>query len=155
MSRDLRRLAYLEEHFGGRIATRVSTPATLEEELRQILAPVRTSPYLVFHDAYHYFEARFGLNAVGSVAISPDRAPGIKRLRELRKTIRTLGVRCVFTEPQFPPRIIKTLTEGTDAHPATLDPLGASIEEGTELYFRLMRRNAGNLRQCLLDGDKR
>ncbi|MEJ2592220.1 MAG: zinc ABC transporter substrate-binding protein, partial [Candidatus Thiodiazotropha sp.] len=121
----------------------------LDERLRAQLEPVRERPYIVFHDAYHYFEQHYGLNAVGSVSISPERVPGARRVHELRQKILQLNARCVFTEPQFQPRLIGTLVEGTHAKIGQLDPLGSDLTPGPEAYFQLMQRLADNLVDCL------
>lgn len=128
------------------LATRLDA---LDGELSATLAPVKDVPYLVFHDAYQYFEARYGLAAVGSVTVAPDRAPGARRLTEIRARIVEAGVRCVFREPQFPPAAVETAVEGTPARVGEIDDLGATLAAGPELYFRLMRDLAGAIRDCL------
>ena len=121
----------------------------LDAELTATLAPVKDVPYLVFHDAYQYFESRYGLAAVGSVTVAPDRAPGARRLTEIRARIVEAGVRCVFREPQFRPAAVETAVEGTPARVGEVDDLGATLAAGPELYFRLMRSLAGAMRDCL------
>lgn len=121
----------------------------LDTEVHGVLAPVRGIPYIVFHDAYQYFERRYALQAVGAIAVSPERSPGAKRVREIRQKIQSLGARCVFGEPQFPPALLATLTEGTGARTAELDPLGADLPAGKDAWFLLMRRLAASLAGCL------
>ena len=113
------------------------------------IAPVRGKPFIVFHDGYRYFEDRYGLSAVGSAVISAERSPGVKRVRELRARVRKLGVVCVFDEPQFNKRTVNVILEGTSVRSATLDPLGAAIEDGPELYFAVLRNMAASFRNCL------
>jgi zinc transport system substrate-binding protein len=117
----------------------------LDQKLRKQLTPVKDIPYIVFHAAYQYFESAYGLNAVGSITIDPERRPGAKRIREIRQKIKQLGARCVFSEPQFKSRLIATVIEGTKAKTGTLDPLGADLPAGTEAYFQLMTRLGDNL----------
>lgn len=121
----------------------------LDAELARRLAPLRERPYLVFHDAYPYFEARYHLNAVGSVAVDPEQAPGARRIAALRRRIRAAGVQCVFAEPEFPPRLVRTLIEGTGARSGVLDPLGAELADGPALYPTLLRGLAAGLEACL------
>lgn len=123
--------------------------AALDGELRQMLAPVRERRFIVFHDAYQYLEIRYGLNAVGSITVSPDRAPGAQRLRELRREIAERGAVCVFSERQFPAALTRTVIEGSSARTAVLDPLGVDLQPGPEAYFTLMRRLGTTLRDCL------
>ncbi len=117
----------------------------LDQKLRKQLAPVKNVPYIVFHSAYQYFESAYGLNAVGSITIDPERKPGAKKIKQIRQKIKQLDARCVFSEPQFKSRLIATIIEGTGAKTGTLDPLGADIPAGPEAYFQLMTRLGNNL----------
>lgn len=121
----------------------------LDKEMTSELASVQDKPFIVFHDAYQYMEQHFGLNAVGSITVSPERQPGAQRLNEIREKIAELGAVCIFAEPQFEPRLVGVVAEGTQAKTGTLDPLGADLEYGPEMYFSLMRGNAEALRNCL------
>lgn len=121
----------------------------LDSELKTTLAPVRDIPYVVFHDAYQYFEKSYALRAVGSIAVSAERKPGAKRVREIRDTIRGLGARCVFSEPQFSSAILGALLDGTDTRTGMLDPLGAGLPAGPDAYFMLMRTLGHALADCL------
>ncbi len=121
----------------------------LDAELAERLSPLHQVPYVVFHDGYQPLEKRYNLNAVGAITVSPDRKPGARRLREIRATITKLGARCVFSEPQFEPRLVATVTEGTGARAGVLDPLGADLPAGPDAYFVLMRNLAGSLENCL------
>lgn len=121
----------------------------LDEELRTTLAPVRNVPFIVFHDAYQYLEARYGLNAVGSITVSAEQRPSARRVSEIRAKIKAAGVRCVFHEPQFSPTLISTITEGSAVRAGTLDPLGATLDQGPDAYFALMRNAAAALAACL------
>ena len=118
-------------------------------ELTAQLAPVKSKPFIVFHDAYQYFEHAFGLRAAGSILVSPDAMANARRVSQMRDKIKSLGVVCVFAEPQFEPRLVQTLIEGTRARVGTLDPLGAKGPLGLEGYTQLMRNLANNLGQCL------
>ncbi|MCC0044360.1 MAG: zinc ABC transporter substrate-binding protein [Brucellaceae bacterium] len=122
---------------------------SLTTELAAELEPVKDRPFIVFHDAYHYFENRFGLAAAGSITVSPDVLPGAERLAEIRAKIAQLGATCVFSEPQFESKLVTVATEGTGAASGVLDPLGAELEDGPELYFELLRGMAGSLHDCL------
>ncbi|MEE9257599.1 MAG: zinc ABC transporter substrate-binding protein [bacterium] len=121
----------------------------LDRELRAKLGPVARTPYMVFHDAYPYFERRYGLSAAGSVTVSPARPPGARRLIRIRARLRARGAICVFAEPGFRPALIRTLVAGTGARAGVLDPLGAAIEPGPDMYFSLMRGLAASLSRCL------
>ncbi|WP_244514472.1 zinc ABC transporter substrate-binding protein [Afifella marina] len=122
---------------------------SLTSELSGELAGLKGKPFIVFHDAYQYFEKRFGLEAAGSVTVSPEVSPGAQRVSEISAKIRNLGVVCVFAEPQFTPKLITVVTEGTDAKSGVLDPIGADLEAGPDLYFELLEYNAEALQDCL------
>lgn len=117
----------------------------LHRRLQTKLAPVKTIPYVVFHDAYQYFESAYGLNVVGSLTVDPERQPGARRIMEMRNKIIQLQARCVFSEPQFEPRLLATLIEGTSARTGSLDPLGAALPAGPESYFLLLNQLADDL----------
>jgi len=121
----------------------------LDAELKAALAPVRDVPYIVFHDAYSYFERHYGLNAIGSITVAPGRNPGASRLYEIRSKILELAAACVFAEPQFEPALVDTVTEGTEARAGVLDPIGADIPPGPDAYPALMRGLADSLVDCL------
>ena len=121
----------------------------LDRELLDISRPLRGKPYILFHDATRYFDTRYELNADGAITISPDRPPGARRLSDIRAHIKTNNIRCVFTEPQFQPKLVQTLISGTSAQTASLDPVGADLQPGPDLYFRLMRNLAASMAACL------
>lgn len=121
----------------------------LKAELAVTLAPVAGKPFLVFHDAYQYFENRFDLDVAGTVTVSPEAMPGAARIDELRAKVAELGATCVFAEPNFEPAIVATIIEGTSAQAGTLDPEGSALAEGPDLYHELLRGIATSLVDCL------
>lgn len=122
---------------------------SLVVELRDQLEPVHDKGFIVFHDAYQYFEQRFDVAAIGSITVSPEVMPGAQRVGELRKKISGLNATCVFSEPQFEPKLIETLVDGTKVRTGVLDPLGASLDKGPDLYFQLLRNMSFSLKKCL------
>ena len=121
----------------------------LVTELRVQLQPVQGKGFIVFHDAYQYFEQRFGVAAIGSITVSPEVMPGAERVKDLREKIRGLRATCVFSEPQFEPKLVRTLVDGTGVQTGVLDPLGSSLTKGPDLYFELVREMARSLKECL------
>ena len=118
-------------------------------EIERDLAPLRGAGFVVFHDAYHYFEARFGIEAAGAIALSDAAPPSPARVAEIRDAIRGMDVTCVFGEPQFEPALVATVIEGTDARVGRLDPVGAELEPGPDLYPELLRNLRDELVACL------
>jgi zinc transport system substrate-binding protein len=122
----------------------------LDREMTTWLAPVRDKPFIVFHDAYQYLEAHFGLNAMGSITVNPEQSPSAERLAEIQAKIAGIGAVCDFAEPQFSEALVRTATEGSTARSGTLDPEATDIPPGPDLYFVLMRNLARSLVMCLM-----
>jgi zinc transport system substrate-binding protein len=127
----------------------------LDVALSHELAPVIARPFLVFHDGYHYFEERYGLNAVGSITQDPNQSISSVRLLELRQQIKQAKVRCVFREPQFPSRLADQIVEGTGARIGLIDPEGATISPGKDLIVTLYERLAENYLRCLKEPEEK
>lgn len=126
--------------------------AALDAEVAAALAAARGKPFVVFHDAYQYFEAHYGLAAIGSITVTPDQPPGARRLGEIRAKLRDLGALCVFAEPGFEPALIETLVEGTAVRTGVLDPEGTALPAGPGTYATLLRDLAHGLTDCLAGG---
>ena len=118
-------------------------------EVRKILQPVKGKSYFVFHDAYQYFEKRFGISTAGFITAAPEGAVGARRLADIRTKLKKYGPTCVFAEPQFETKLVSLITEGTKAKTSVIDPLGAELKAGPELYFSLIRNMAVKIRNCL------
>ena len=121
----------------------------LVAEVSQDVAPAKGRGFITFHDAYQYFEKRFDLEASGVITVSPEVVPGAARVAEIQAKVKELGATCVFSEPQFEPRIVQVVTEGTQARTGVLDPLGADLSVGPDLYFELIRNMGRRLAGCL------
>jgi zinc transport system substrate-binding protein len=134
------------QHNGAQLITRLEQ---LNQELAQQLLSIKDQPYIVFHDAYQYFERRYQLHAVGSVVVRPEQRPSAKRVAEIQARVRNSGVRCVFTEPQFQPTLVETVIAGSGARRGVLDPLGAELPANSEAYFKLLQALTLSLKACL------
>ena len=124
----------------------------LVERIAADTAHLRGKPFIVFHDAYRHFEERFGLTAAGSAVVSADRSPGARRISELRQKVQELGVGCVLAEPQFDGRVVEVIIEGSNAQAGSVDPLGATLDSGPDLYFTLIGEMAASFNTCLSSG---
>ena len=119
-------------------------------EVAETVAPVHDRPFLVFHDAYQYFERRFGLAGVGSITLNPEVPPSPRRIYEVAARLEEAGAVCVFAEPQFDRAVVDVVIEGTDTAVGILDPLGSAMAENGDLtYPALLRQLAGDLVDCL------
>lgn len=127
----------------------VASIDTLSAEITTTIAPVKGKGFIVFHDAYHYFENRFGVKASGAISINPENSPGAQGIAALQERIADGKVRCVFAEPQFDNKLVNLIIEGSNVKSAILDPEGANIDPGPALYGTVLRNMAKSLQQCL------
>ncbi|MGL1244474.1 zinc ABC transporter substrate-binding protein ZnuA [Vibrio parahaemolyticus] len=123
--------------------------AARDKEIEQQLAPVKNQGYFVFHDAYGYFEERYQLNNLGHFTVTPDRKPGAKTLIQIRNTLGSGNVVCVFSEPQFTPAVVESVMRGSNVAKGELDPLGSAIIVEPGSYFNLLGNMADSFAQCL------
>ena len=108
----------------------------------------KNASFVVFHDAYQYFERDFGISASGAISLSDASDPSPSRLAEIRKRVVDEAVECVLAEPQFNQGLVKAVIEGTEANTTVIDPLGVNLEAGPSLYENLIRNLATNLAKC-------
>lgn len=113
------------------------------------LAPVKDRPFVVLHDGYRHFGQRFGLMQAGALNLDAELSPGAKRLRAIKRLIRTNNVVCVFGEARAAPTSLSIAAEGTGARTGKLDALGLDITPGPNAYFELLARLASEFRRCL------
>tara|TARA_B100000900_G_scaffold77614_1_gene62128 strand:- start:3613 stop:4533 length:921 start_codon:yes stop_codon:yes gene_type:complete len=120
-----------------------------DDVIKTKLESIKEKKFIVFHDAYQYFEKAYGLSAIGSILVDPEQPPSPNRLIKIRSKIKTLNAHCVFKEPQFRAKIINTVIEDTNVKVGTLDPLGSNLEAGPNMYVNLLENISNNLVDCL------
>jgi len=118
-------------------------------EITSRLAGLETRPFVVFHDGYRYFEERFGMQAAGSITLSPELQPSAERIQRVSRLIRQSKAVCIFSEPQFPTKLVQTVTNGLPIRREVLDPLGTNIAAGSSLYLELLERMTTSFEACL------
>ena len=124
----------------------------MDGQVAALLAPFAKAPVVTFHDAYGYFFAHYGLTLADTVALGDAAAPGAARLSELRATMKTGAVLCIFPEVQHDPALVEQMAEGTGARiGGALDPVGAMLEPGPDAYAALITGTAQVLADCLAD----
>ncbi len=124
--------------------------AELEDNITAQLVAVTNTPFIVFHDAYGYFEYRFGLHAVAAITTNSELQTGAERISRIRRKMQlAASPMCIFSEPQFSPKIIESVSRGVDARRAVLDPLGSALKSGPRLYFNLLQQMADSFENCL------
>ena len=108
----------------------------------------KSTSSIVFHDAYQYFEERFNVNILGAFTVNTDVMPGAEQLAEIREIIEHDKVKCIFSEPQFNPDIIKAVAKDMNIKTGVVDPLGATLDPGKDLYFKLIRNMSASFKGC-------
>ena len=108
----------------------------------------KDAKFIVFHDAYQYFEKRFGISTAGALTLNTDVLPGAKQISEIQEVIEEKGIKCIFSEPQFNPKIIETIAEDTGIKTGVLDPLGSTYDANKEQYFKLIKDLGNKFQNC-------
>lgn len=121
----------------------------LDSAISEEIKPALGHRFIVFHDGYQYFERHYGLGFSGAVSEMPGREPGAWHIHQVREEIRAAHVSCVFSEPQFEPKLVATITEGLPVRVGVLDALGAEMKPGPDLYFNVMRGLSRSMLGCL------
>ena len=121
----------------------------LDQRLRQRLANVQNKPFFVFHQAYDYFEAAYGLSHSGVFTAGSEVQPGARHVAAMRERLQQAGPSCVFSEPPMRPRLAETLTSGLPATMAELDVLGVEQKVDAQGYERLIEELGSTLASCL------
>ena len=131
------------------LATFEQRMQALEQQLTERFAPLKDKPYFVFHDGYGYLESYLGLQHSGVFSLAHEIQPGARHVNELRNTRSAAAPACVFSEPQFTPRLINSLTAGLPVQSAQLDPMGAATEVGPHGYEQQLRALTNTWASCL------
>jgi zinc transport system substrate-binding protein len=122
---------------------------SLRTEVNAILDPVRGQNFIVFHDAYQYFENTFDFPASGAISVSDATDASPARIAEIQNRVTEQDIRCVLSEPQFDPKIVAAVMDGSEAKTGVLDPLGSDLDLGADLYGNVVRNLARALANCL------
>ena len=121
---------------------------TAADEVATTLAPLRDMQFIVFHDAYQYFERRFDIPAAGAISLSDASDPSPARVEEIRDLVAERDIACAFAEPQFDPGILEAVFSGTETTTAVIDPMGTDIPTGPEFYPEFLRSIAASFERC-------
>ncbi|MCY3726937.1 MAG: zinc ABC transporter substrate-binding protein [Rhodobacteraceae bacterium] len=119
----------------------------LDEEINDRLHDVNPK-FVLYHDAFQYFELHYGLNAIGSISDIAGSDPGARHIRRLIDRISEVGVSCAFSEPLFEDDLLETVVSGADIKVYEIDPTGARLEPGPDLYLELISSIADSFIEC-------
>lgn len=139
------------KNYQANAAAYVASLDQLAADISTETKPIQNKPFIVFHDAYQYFETRFGLTAVGSISDVSAAAPSAKRLKEIKDKLEETKAICVFREPQFDAKYVNVVLEGSKARQGVLDPIGSDITPGPKAYAELLSNLAKGARDCLMN----
>ncbi len=121
----------------------------LNQEIADQLKPIKGKPFIVFHDAYQYFEKRYSLSPAGSITINTDIMPSAAQLLAIKQTLKKQGISCIFSEPQFSPAVVERIAAEAGVEYGTLNPIGGTEGTGFTAYAALIQQLADALLQCL------
>ena len=123
--------------------------SSLDDLIDRVSTIIPKNPsFIVFHDAYQYFENRFNIKAAGALTLNPEVLPGAKQIAEIQELIEHDSVKCIFSEPQYNPKIVEMLSADMKVSTSVLDPLGADIDTGPKMYNNLILQIANSLKDC-------
>ena len=108
----------------------------------------KNASFIVFHDAYQYFEKKFRVDAIGALTVNTDILPGAEQLKDIRNVINKKKAKCIFSEPQFNPNIINAIAKDTNIKTGVLDPLGSTLPADKNQYFMLIKNISNSLKPC-------
>jgi zinc transport system substrate-binding protein len=127
----------------------ISRGQALDQRLKARVAPVLGKPYFVFHEAFDYFEAAYGLKHAGVFSVASEVQPGAQHVAQMRARLQAAGPTCVFSEPPVQPRLAQTLSAGLPVTLAELDAMGGQLPVSATAYEQLLTQLAEGLAGCL------
>jgi zinc transport system substrate-binding protein len=122
---------------------------SLNELIKKInLSINKDARFIVFHDAYQYFEKRFDVSSAGALILNEEALPSAKKVSEIHKIIKKQNINCIISEPQFNPNIIKSIAQDSSILTGSFDPLGSSFDTNKNLYFEMILSLSNSLKDC-------
>ena len=130
-----------------------SNAEKLNHSLNELIEKINLSinkdaRFIVFHDAYQYFEKRFDVSSAGALILNEEALPSAKKVSEIHKIIKKQNINCIISEPQFNPNIIKSIAQDSSILTRSFDPLGSSFDTNKNLYFEMILSLSNSLKDC-------
>lgn len=113
------------------------------------LAELAQQDFIVYHNAYQYYEKRFGLAHAMALVSNPEVAPGIRETLRVQNRIAEIQPVCVLLEPDFNPALLRTLLGGTTTREVIIDLLGYELADDHDNYIGLLNTVTDGFVQCL------
>jgi zinc transport system substrate-binding protein len=120
----------------------------LHQEIQQRARAWTLRDFVSFHPSFSYFARRYNLHEAGGIEAAPGREPTPRHLQDLVAAVRRSGIRVVFAEPQFNPRVAEVIAQEAGVKVLMLDPIGGPPPYGSD-YLLLMRHNLAALDEAL------
>lgn len=121
---------------------------SLQEHIQNSLTNSANTRFIVFHDAYQYFEEAFNVHAAGAISIGDASSPSPARIETLQTLVNDENIQCVFSEPQFNPQMVNNVFSDTSAYIGVMDPLGVGLTLDAGLYDALLEQLANEIARC-------
>ena len=130
-----------------------SNAEKLNHSLNELIEKINLSinkdaRFIVFHDAYQYFEKRFDVSSAGALILNEEALPSAKKVSEIHKIIKKQNINCIISEPQFNPNIIKSIAQDSSILTGSFDPLGSNFDTNKNLYFEMILSLSNSLKDC-------
>ncbi len=114
--------------------------AQLNQEIKAATDTFRIREFVGFHPSFTYFARRYNLKEVGIIEVAPGREPTPRAFKNILQAIQRYGIRVIFSEPQFSPRIAEVLAKEAGISVLQLDPIGGRPPYNDN-YIQMMQYN--------------
>jgi zinc transport system substrate-binding protein len=121
---------------------------SLKTQWQQRLQTSPRTSYMVFHNAFAYFEFEFGLEHVLTMVEDSEVPPGARQMLKVRQSIYDLNPSCLLLDAAANEALISTLMSKQTVTMVQIDLLGANLAEG-EGYEHLMENLVNGFSLCL------
>jgi zinc transport system substrate-binding protein len=124
----------------------------LQQSIAQQIATIPPShrAMIIFHNAFDYYNRRFGIRTVGVIELAPGQDPNPQYVAHLVDLARRNHVRAVFSEPEYSPKLAQTLAKSANIRTVTNlydDSVGNDPRVGD--YISMLRYDTNVIVQAL------
>lgn len=119
----------------------------LDRQIQRRLAPLSTTPFVPFHNAWAHFADHYHMNLLLEIEPAPGREPTAHYLAEALDQIAATGTKAVFSEVQLAKRPAQVVANNAEVSLYQLDPIGGT--ENTESYQDMLLYNVNTIIEAL------
>lgn len=120
----------------------------LDEEIKREASAFSKKDFITFHPSFQYFAKRYGLNQAAVIEEFPGKEPSPRYIAEVMRIIKKLGIKVIFSEPQFSPKIIDVIARDLGLETRALNPVETGDIE-KDSYISIMRANLKTLKEVM------